>query len=365
MGKQELVAPPFPYFGGKRRVASQVWEGLGDVANYVEPFAGSLAVLLNRPLSHAGTTSTVNDMDGFIANFWRALKHDPDGVAEYADDPVNETDLIAKHLWLVNTGRTRLLEGLESDPEWYDPKVAGWWVWGLCSWIGRGWCAGTGPWMHGANGDTVEKRPHLGDAGQGVKRQRPHLGDAGRGVNRQLPHLGDAGRGVNRQLPHLGDAGQGVNRQDEPLPAYMSELADRLRNVRVCSGDWARVVTNGALSYPRQGPIGVFLDPPYLGEVRYADLYSVDDHHIAHAVREWCLEKGDDPRLRICLAGYTDEHDHLMPDTWRRVYWKASAAYQTEASAKTEGGNMGNRGKECLWFSPHCLNPEVSTPTVF
>jgi len=125
MGKQELVAPPFPYFGGKRRVASQVWEGLGDVANYVEPFAGSLAVLLNRPLSHAGTTSTVNDMDGFIANFWRALKHDPDGVAEYADDPVNETDLIAKHLWLVNTGRTRLLEGLESDPEWYDPKVAG------------------------------------------------------------------------------------------------------------------------------------------------------------------------------------------------------------------------------------------------
>lgn len=351
MGKQELVAPPFPYFGGKRRVASQVWEGLGDVANYVEPFAGSLAVLLNRPLSHAGTTSTVNDMDGFVANFWRALKHDPGGVAEFAGDPVNETDLIAKHLWLVNTGRSRLIEGLESDPEWFDSKVAGWWVWGLCSWIGSGWCTGTGPWMHGTNGDTVEKRPHLGDAGQGVKRQRPHLSDAG--------------QGVNRQLPHLGDAGQGVNRQDEPLHDYLRDLADRLRNVRVCAGDWSRVVTNGALSYPRQGPIGVFLDPPYLGEVRTADLYSVDDHHISHAVREWCLEKGDDPRLRICLAGYTDEHDHLMPDTWRRVYWKASAAYQTKASAKTEGGNMGNRGKECLWFSPHCLNPEVLPPTVF
>jgi hypothetical protein len=148
-----------------------------------------------------------------------------------------------------------------------------------------------------------------------------------------------------------------VNRQDEPLHAYMSELADRLRNVRVCSGDWARVVTTGALSYPRQGPIGVFLDPPYLGEVRTADLYSVDDHHIAHAVREWCLEKGDNPALRICLAGYTAEHDHLMPDTWRRHYWKASAAYQTAASAKTEGGNSANRETECLWLSPHCLNP--------
>jgi DNA adenine methylase len=37
------------YFGGKSRVAPQVWERFGDVANYVEPFAGSLAVLLGRP----------------------------------------------------------------------------------------------------------------------------------------------------------------------------------------------------------------------------------------------------------------------------------------------------------------------------
>lgn len=334
-----MLKAPFPWFGGKSRVSPEVWEALGDVSNYVEPFAGSLAVLLGRPTNHTGTTETVNDADGFIANFWRALKHNPDGVAEYADEPVNETDLIAKHLWLVNTGRSRLIEGLESDPEWFDPKVAGWWVWGLCSWIGSGWCAGTGPWMHGPDGDTVEKRPHLGNAWQGVKRQRPHLG---------------AGQGVNRQLPHL-NAGQGVNRQDEPLHDYLRDLADRLRNVRVCSGDWSRVVTTGALIYG--GTVGVFLDPPYLGEIRKADLYSVDDHHISHEVRDWCLANGDNPRLRIVLAGYTAEHDHFMPDTWRRHYWKASAAYQTAASAKTDGGNMGNRETECLWLSPHCLNP--------
>ncbi|KKM69533.1 hypothetical protein LCGC14_1449830, partial [marine sediment metagenome] len=40
---------PFPWFGGKRRVADKVWERFGDVPNYVEPFAGSLAVLLERP----------------------------------------------------------------------------------------------------------------------------------------------------------------------------------------------------------------------------------------------------------------------------------------------------------------------------
>jgi hypothetical protein len=27
-----------------------------------------------------------------------------------------------------------------SDPDFFDPKVAGWWVWGQCLWIGSGWC---------------------------------------------------------------------------------------------------------------------------------------------------------------------------------------------------------------------------------
>ena len=40
---------PFVWFGGKRRVAPEVWAALGDVPNYIEPFAGSLAVLLGRP----------------------------------------------------------------------------------------------------------------------------------------------------------------------------------------------------------------------------------------------------------------------------------------------------------------------------
>lgn len=41
---------PFPWFGGKSRAASIVWARLGNVDNYVEPFAGSLAI----PLGDAG-----------------------------------------------------------------------------------------------------------------------------------------------------------------------------------------------------------------------------------------------------------------------------------------------------------------------
>ena len=367
---------PFVWFGGKRRVAAEVWTALGDVDNYVEPFAGSLAVLLGRPhdlLDGNRRAETVNDADGFLANFWRALAHDPEAVAMWCDWPVNEVDLFARHLWLVNTGRSRLLEGMEADPDFYDAQVAGWWVWGVNAWIGSGWCSGDGPWVD--TGDGIGKRPHLGTAGQGVKRQRPHLGNAGQGVNRQRPHLG-AGRGVNRQLPHLGNAGRGVNRQLPHLGdagragynnmeyrpnvlGYFEQLAGRLRDVRVCCGDWSRVVTNGALSFG--SAVGVFLDPPYLGDVRTADLYAVDDHTIAHAVRDWCLEHGDDPRLRIVLAGYSDEHDELIPDTWKRYRYSASVAYSTTASAARQDGNHANRKSEVLWMSPHCLRPDQGT----
>lgn len=174
---------PFPWFGGKRRVAAEVWAAFGDVDNYVEPFAGSLAVLLERPAWHRHAMETVNDMDRYVANFWRALALDPSSVAEHCDWPVNEADLEARHLWLVNTGRERI-EKMFADPDFFDAKVAGWWVWGLCQWIGSGWCSGTGPWK-------------LGNAGTGIHRTRPHLSRKGMGIHRRLPHLGDAGNDVH------------------------------------------------------------------------------------------------------------------------------------------------------------------------
>jgi len=42
-----LEKTPWPWFGGKAHAA--VWAALGDCNHYVEPFAGSLAVLLRRP----------------------------------------------------------------------------------------------------------------------------------------------------------------------------------------------------------------------------------------------------------------------------------------------------------------------------
>ena len=40
---------PFPYFGGKSRFAKDVWMRFGKLDRYIEPFAGSLAILLANP----------------------------------------------------------------------------------------------------------------------------------------------------------------------------------------------------------------------------------------------------------------------------------------------------------------------------
>jgi hypothetical protein len=294
------------------------------VPNYCEPFFGSGAILLGRP--HAPGIETVNDLDCMVANFWRALQHVPEEVADSADWPVNEADQHARHLWLSSQEEFR--ERMKVDPDYYDAKIAGWWVWGQSIWIGSGWCS----------------------------TQLPHLGDAGKGVNRQLPHLGNAGMGLHRKRPHLGDAGMGAECLSDrtsgtraDLMAYMTGLAERLRRVRVCCGDWSRIC--GPTPTVKQGTTGVFLDPPY-GDAagRQDDLYASDSGSVAASVREWALEWGTDPRMRIALCGYAGEHD--MPDAWECITWKARGGYGSQG----DGVGRENAGRERIWFSPHCLN---------
>ncbi len=350
-----MLRAPFPYFGGKATVAAEIWDRFGDVPNFVDPFAGSLAVLLCRP--HEPKIETVNDLDAFLANFWRALQHDPEAVTYYADWPVNETDLEARHWWLITTGKERL-EQLRWNPDYYDAQAAGWWVWGLCCWIGAGWCFGVGP--HHPDGDATaglyRQRPHLGSAGQGIHRKLPHLGDAGQGIHRKRPHLGSAGQGIHRQLPHLGSAGQGIHRKlphlgdaGQGIQDYFVVLAERLRRVRVCCGDWTRVL--GPTPTTKQGLTAVLLDPPYAQDERESELYRLESK-VSDDVRAWAIEHGSDPQLRIALCGY--EGEHTMPDDWEELAWKANGGY---GSQSTRHDNPNAR-RERIWFSPHCLKTD-------
>ena len=351
----EPLQAPFPYFGGKSRAGAEVWQAFGAVDNYVEPFAGSAAMLLAAPPGNR--IETINDADGFVANFWRAISSDAHSVALYADYPCNETDLFARHGWLMRNAGS-LLEKLHADPEYYNPQIAGWWVWGLCNWIGDGWCAGDGPWrlvdgvMRKADGDGTGihyKHPHLGHKGIGKK--MPHLGDSGQGIAKQLPHLGDAGRDISRRLPHL-DAPRGINRQPEALTRsafiqkWFANLQARLREVRVTCGDWRRVVKESVTV--RHGLTAVFLDPPYSkGGMQYAAGGTGTD--LAVLVQAWCRENGGNSSLRIVLCGHAGEHDGLLESGWSIRTWKARKGYALNDEA------VANAASETLWCSPNCM----------
>lgn len=347
------LAAPFPWFGGKSNACEEVWTAFGHVDNYVEPFAGSAAMLLGAPAGKR--VETINDFDGMVANFWRAVAADPDAVAHFADWPVNESDLFARHSWLVRQ-RNDLTERLHADPEWFDAKVAGWWCWGACNWIGTGWCSGDGPWIH--DGEKLTKAER-GNAGRGINRQLPHLGDAGKGINRKLPHLGNAGQGitsgVNRQMPALsggnGFTGRGLQRAT-PMPRgeYIREWFDllhaRLRDVRVTCGDWQRVCKDSVTT--RHGLTAVFLDPPYAkGSMEYAA--GGMGLGIAEAVRAWCVESGQNKALRIVLCGHKGEHDALLANGWHLRTWTARKGYALTDEA------LENSAGETLWCSPHCV----------
>jgi DNA adenine methylase len=72
------VRPPFVYYGGKQQTGQAIAELLPDHVHYVEPYAGSLAVLLAKAPTRM---ETVNDLDGDLMLFWRVLRDRPAELA--------------------------------------------------------------------------------------------------------------------------------------------------------------------------------------------------------------------------------------------------------------------------------------------
>lgn len=297
---------PFPYPGGKSQIAAKVWELLGNPDHYLEPFAGSLAVLLARPHYRPGVRlhETVNDYSARIAHLWRAIKLRPAEVAEACVWPAHEIDYHARHAAILRdlpALKTRLLE----DPDWCDPRIAGWEVWGLSLQIGQDWMKGT-----------------------------------------KLGGRWNAQGGLA-----LGDAALCV-----------AQVSSRLANTRTLYGDWRRCVASesslmGLAKIVNPPTVGVFLDPPYTPAQNRggATIYHDNEAHIASDVRAWCAEWGTRGWLRIVLAGHAHEHDDLLSLDWRRVDWTAGGA---------NGGGWARTGsgidrQEALWASPACLRDDA------
>jgi len=193
-------------------------------------------------LFEAPPGETVNDADQCVANFYRAVKFDCKGVAHYADDPVNETDVRAWRRWLADQAVFRKM--MLTDPEYYDIRIAG----KFC-------------WMMGLN------------IAQGTGNSKPKNNPNG-------IHGLEFRKNFFRNF---------------------EDLRNRLRYTRVLCDDWQRVLT--PVETTGSGLTAVFLDPPYADNEYVYDVQTVG---VSHAVREWAIAHGDDPLFRIALCGYRE-----------------------------------------------------------
>ncbi|MDO3013211.1 DNA adenine methylase [Mycobacteroides abscessus subsp. abscessus] len=72
------VKPPVAYYGAKTSLAPTIVSMFPEHKRYVEPFAGSLAVLLAKPQA---PLEVVNDLDRNLMTFWKVLRDRPTELA--------------------------------------------------------------------------------------------------------------------------------------------------------------------------------------------------------------------------------------------------------------------------------------------
>jgi len=265
----------------------------GNPDFYLEPFAGSLAVLLSRDEPRG--IETVNDADCLVTNFWRAAKHRPTQVARASRQPAIQLDMHARHR-LLQESKDSIRESLAGDPTWCDARLAGWWLHGVCESFGEAW-------LHR----------------------------------------------VYNQKPSMRPYGALLKTADE-AKAWLHRIARRLERVRICNGDWSAVLTPIQLGLRERAKkiAAIVLDPPYAGvSVAYGE-GGRGGRGMSASVREWAIAHADNERLRIALCGYEGEHE--MPNSWECLPWKSGGGLSTN-----RGHISANRFRERVWFSPGCL----------
>lgn len=103
---RQAVKPPFAYYGGKTTLAPKIAAILPEHDHYIEPFAGSLAVLLAKAPT---TWETVNDLDDLLVNFWRVLRDKPEELAHAA--------MLTPHARTEYADASKDIASIESDVE--------------------------------------------------------------------------------------------------------------------------------------------------------------------------------------------------------------------------------------------------------
>lgn len=309
--------PPMPYFGKKSKCAPIVWERLGRVHTYVEPCCGSLAMALASPYG-APYREVFNDVLGHVCNFHRSMRDFPQRTAAAADRPTVHQDLVAVTAQL-RAAEKELTDRQFESLTYCDPETAGLWVWATCVSIGLGVTLSAGY-------DSPE-------------RYTPVELPAG-------PYAGADGADALADRPIYSGA---------RLIDWFTAISRRIRRSYILCKDWSTLFSDAVLDFDqgRTRVAGIFFDPPYDGK---ESLYA-QGGSIARDVFDWAVAHGDDPRFRICLAGYADDYA-AFPEGWTQERWARQVGMEATAGERYDHDTAKAQRQESLWFSPHCITSQ-------
>jgi DNA adenine methylase len=223
------MRPPFPYYGGKGRLAPWIASLLPPHRMYVEPFAGSAAVLFAKPPS---LHEVLNDLDRNVVAFFRVLR-------EQREDLVDALRLTpyARDEYAAATLADEDLADLERARRFFVRTTQGFNAAGNCD--GR-----SGSWSNGDRPERASKAVQIANLvdrlHQHAARLRAVVVDS-RPAEQVIAAYDDADVAMYIDPPYLGETRTGLDkakrrkadyRHDMPSARQHAELAERLHRCR-------------------------------------------------------------------------------------------------------------------------------------
>lgn len=325
----------FPYFGSKEKISRLIFEYSSNILGeppkqIVDPFCGSLGTWLDWPNQ---PIFKINDANGYIVNFWRAVKHAPNEIANAIGYPYSIVDLSAQNEAMIRD-EANLLASLRADPDYYSLRHAVAFVrYSCCSVMFGGFRA------------------------KASFRQRP-----------------------------TGLCGVDCNPHDT-----MRKTSKLLEKAMIfCTEDFSSVVSPAQTCW--LGATLIFLDPPYdnadycydssntakgknkrdVKKAKKAKLegQALDDTtqgknpSIATQVLDWCIKFNDDPKRKknysggktntvVALCCYSNDNAKVLLDHgWHQMNWHQSLGFF--------GANRGKDNKETIYWSSPLVSTQAS-----
>lgn len=313
--KTSNARSPFPWFGGKQKLASDLVALFPPHDLYIEVFGGGASVLFSKPPT---TLDVYNDLDQGLVTFFRVLRDAPERLV-----PLLELTPYARAEWqhCRESWRDEGLDDVERARRWFviaTQSFGGMVARGREGWDATGVRVGEAAWRR-------ELRAAGGPAGWKLDRHPNGERHHGRGWG---------GERLGRM--HLSRAASNANRVD-----HIWRFVERMRLVQIECIDWRDCLKR----YDHETAL-FYLDPPYIPETRRAGGYNheltPEDH--AELVRRVLALRGV-----AIVSGY--DHEIYAPLVNEGGFGRHEHSVWSTAGRRS-AGDKRDRRVEVIWASP-------------